>query len=84
MQCSAANDTYDTLAFLRAQSWSNGKFAWTGGSANAITGYVAGMATPEPPEGMAVQFNIVGSMDVRDLMYQYGAYREELITRWCV
>jgi putative CocE/NonD family hydrolase len=34
---SAGNDTLDTMNWVRTQSWSNGKFSWTGVSANGIT-----------------------------------------------
>ena len=78
-----SNDTYDTITtFIRLQSWSNGLVAWTGGSANAIMGYVTPLASPGPPPGMASQFNIVGSARLHEFMFQGGAYREELITGW--
>ena len=80
---SAANDTYDTITnFIRLQPWSNGLVAWTGGSANAIMGYVTPLAAPAPPPGMASQYNIVGSARLHEFEYQGGAYREELITGW--
>lgn len=83
MWASAANDTHDTLAFLADQAWSNGLFAQTGGSANAIMGYVAPLGSDGgPPRGLASQYNIVGSMCLRPFEYFHGAYREELITGW--
>ena len=81
---SAANDTYDTQTFITDQAWSNGKIGWTGGSANAIMGYVAPMAVPGSPPAMASQFNLVGTTRLHEFEYQGGAYREELISGWLV
>lgn len=79
---SAANDTYDTLAFIADQAWSNGRVAQTGGSANAIHGYVVPLASPGPPPQLVAQFNIVGTSLLHQTVFQGGAYRQGLITGW--
>ena len=77
-----ANDTADTLAWAAAQPWSNGLFAQTGTSANAISGYVVPLADPVAPAGMAAQFNIVGTSTAHEVGFQGGAFREGLFAGW--
>jgi predicted acyl esterase len=79
---SSANDTFDLLAFIADQSWSNGLVAQTGTSANAIHGYVAPLAQPAPPTQLAAQFNCVGESILHQTTFQGGAYRQGLITGW--
>jgi len=79
---SSANDTFDLLAFVADQSWSNGRVAQTGTSANAIHGYVAPLAQPGPPPELKAQFNIVGNSVMHQTIFQGGAYRQGLITGW--
>jgi predicted acyl esterase len=81
MWASASNDTADTIAFLVTQSWSNKRFAWTGGSANAIMGFVEPLDS-SPLGLMKSQFNLVGTARLKGLEYQDGAFREELIQNW--
>jgi len=71
----AANDAYDTMAWAVAQSWSNGRIASTGISANAIAAYMQPLATPAPPPWLVAQFNMVGQALLHDATYQGGAYR---------
>jgi predicted acyl esterase len=83
MWASASNDTADTIAFLVAQPWSNKRFAWTGGSANAIMGFVEPLQS-SPLGLMKAQFNLVGTARLKGLEYQDGAFREELIQNWLI
>lgn len=70
-----ANDTYDLLAWASAQPWSNQRFAQTGTSANAISGYVGPLADPAPPPQMAAQMNIVGNSMLKESLFQGGALK---------
>jgi hypothetical protein len=81
MWASSSNDTHDTISWLADQPFSNGLFAWTGGSANAIMGYVEPLVSPTLSR-MRAQYNLVGTARLKALEYPSGAYREELITGW--
>jgi len=72
-------DTYDTMEWIAAQPWSNGRVFTMGGSANGVT-QLAGM-TAEPPwfKGMAP---MVASMHGHKTVYDGGAFRTGLVTPW--
>ena len=77
-----ANDTADLIAWATAQPWSNGMFAQTGTSANAISGYVVPLADPVPPAGMRAQYNIVGDSTLHESLFQGGAYKDGDYNGW--
>jgi hypothetical protein len=56
--------------------------ASTGGSANGIESYMAPLSTPQPPQWLKSQYNIVGVAILHQTTYQGGAYREGLISGW--
>eukprot|EP01125_Pyxidicula_operculata_P013076 TRINITY_DN4324_c0_g1_i1.p1 TRINITY_DN4324_c0_g1~~TRINITY_DN4324_c0_g1_i1.p1 ORF type:complete len:393 (-),score=69.85 TRINITY_DN4324_c0_g1_i1:110-1288(-) len=75
-----ANDGYDTLAWIAAQPWSNGKVYEAGASADGILTYL-GMQVPQPH--MHGQFILFSNSLMYYTVFQgKGAYREELVTKW--
>jgi len=74
-----AQDGYDTIEWIAAQSWSNGKVCITGSSARGITSYLAAGAVP--PHLTCVWAEI-GTGDLYPTAYEGGAYRQELISGW--
>lgn len=73
-------DGYDTVEWIRAQPWSNGKIATHGGSANGITQIqLAGAA----PEGIVGQYIVVAPVsEYHNTFYQGGVFREALAAGW--
>eukprot|EP01087_Luapelamoeba_hula_P022728 TRINITY_DN821_c0_g1_i1.p1 TRINITY_DN821_c0_g1~~TRINITY_DN821_c0_g1_i1.p1 ORF type:complete len:572 (+),score=68.41 TRINITY_DN821_c0_g1_i1:81-1796(+) len=75
----AAQDGYDTMAWLVQQDFSNGVIYSAGGSADAIAAYMQPMLSPPWLKG---QLLAVGTSNVYKTTYQNGAYRESLISGW--
>ena len=73
-------DGADTLAWIRKQSWCNGRICTTGGSAGGITqNLLAGAA----PEGLTAQYiNVAAASLYHDAAYVGGAWRKNQIENW--
>ena len=75
-----AEDGYDTVVWAAKQPWSNGKVGTFGASARGVTQTL--LATQNPP-GLEAMFVIIASSQYyEEVLFQGGAYRHELITRW--
>ncbi len=72
-------DGYDTIAWVNAQPWCNGKIGTWGMSALAITQY---MTAPTQPPGLVCQYAVVGTPDLFTGLKQGGSYRAELLDNW--
>lgn len=76
----ALRDGYDTLAWIAAQAWSNGRVVSWGGSALGIVQY---MAAPAQPPGLTAMYVMVGTPNIyQDGFYQHGAFRQALMESW--
>jgi len=74
-----ARDGADTVAWLRAQPWCNGKIATQGGSALGIVQILAAPATP----WITCQGIVVAPASVYGrLTYQGGVFRKEMMEGW--
>lgn len=73
-------DGYDTVEWIAAQSWSNGKVGMAGGSALGITSHLA--ATQVPPHLVCAYVVVAESSARRETVYQGGVYRKELNDGW--
>jgi len=73
-------DGHDTLRWIAAQDWSDGKVATWGGSA---LGIVQNMAAPGAPEALQGQVVIMAFSDYyHQAAYQGGVWRKELLEGW--
>ena len=82
MERSGGDDAYDTLAWITAQSWSNGRVGSFGFSANGLLSYVTALAQPRPPPALAVQYNQASCVSFKPFNFWGGAFREQLVTGW--
>jgi predicted acyl esterase len=74
------HDGHDTLKWIAAQRWCNGKIGSTGGSALGIT---QNMAAPGAPAALAAQHVAVAFSDMYSQgAYQGGAFRTGLLENW--
>jgi predicted acyl esterase len=74
------HDGQDTLKWIAAQPWCNGKIGSTGGSALGIT---QNMTAPGAPEALKAQFVVVAFSDMYSQgAYQGGAFRTGLLENW--
>lgn len=74
------HDGHDTLNWIGAQPWCNGKVGSTGGSALGIT---QNMAAPGAPNVLKAQFVVVAySNCYAQAAYQGGAWRAGLLENW--
>jgi predicted acyl esterase len=74
------HDGHDTLEWISAQPWCNGKIGSTGGSALGIT---QNMAAPGAPSALKAQFVVVAySNCYPQSAYQGGAWRTGLLEGW--
>jgi uncharacterized protein len=74
------HDGHDTLKWISAQPWCNGKIGSTGGSALGIT---QNMAAPGAPDALKAQFVVVAySNCYAQAAYQGGAWRTGLLENW--
>jgi len=73
-------DGADTIAWIRKQTWSNGKIGTFGGSAGGITqNLTAGAA----PDGLVCQYIVVAAANLyTDAAYPGGALRKEQVEQW--
>jgi MYXO-CTERM domain-containing protein len=74
-----ARDGADTIAWVAAQPWSNGRVGTFGGSAEGI---VQLLAAGEGPEALRCVHALVATDDVHEGLYPGGAWRTELGTAW--
>jgi predicted acyl esterase len=73
-------DGYDTLEWISAQPWSDGRVGTWGGSALGIT---QNLLAGSHPEGLSCQFILAGASDLYSQMFfQGGAYRKSMIEGW--
>ena len=73
-------DGYDTVEWVRAQKWSDGKIATTGGSAGGITQI---MLATTGPEGIVGQYVVVAPVsNYSGVFYQGGCFRKSLAAGW--
>lgn len=73
-------DGHDTLRWIAAQPWSNGKVVTWGGSA---VGIVQNMAAPNAPDALKGQVVSVAFSDYyHQAAYQGGVWRQELLGGW--
>lgn len=73
-------DGHDTLKWIAAQEWSNGKIGTYGGSA---LGIVQNMQAPGAPESLKGQMVSVAFSDYySQAAYQGGVWRKELLEGW--
>jgi predicted acyl esterase len=74
------HDGHDTLKWISAQPWCNGKIGSTGGSALGIT---QNMTAPGAPDALKAQFVVVAySNCYAQAAYQGGAWRAGLLENW--
>jgi len=73
-------DGADTVAWIRKQTWCNGKVGTLGGSAGGITQNLMAAAAPE---GLVCQYIVVAAANLyTDAAYPGGALRKEQIVNW--
>jgi predicted acyl esterase len=76
----AHTDGPDTLEWIAAQNWSNGKIATYGGSALGKTQYYMAGSNPL---NLSCQFIMVATPDMhKHAMYQGGQFRKNMIEKW--
>jgi hypothetical protein len=72
-------DGVDTVAWIRAQPWCNGKIGTWGGSALGITQMLLAPATPHVS---AQYIEIAPSNLYEDMFYQGGVFRKSMMEGW--
>ncbi|UCF66747.1 MAG: CocE/NonD family hydrolase [Acidobacteriota bacterium] len=73
-------DGYDTVEWIAAQGWCNGRVGTFGGSAHGITQYlVAGAA---PPSLVCAVAEIASGNPYQDMAYPGGEFRKHLVETW--
>ncbi len=78
----AKQDGYDTVEWVAAQSWSNGKVGTFGASALGITQYM--LAGSAPPH-LVCQFVAVGATDMyAQAAYPGGVFLKNLVEKWLI
>ena len=78
----AKQDGYDTVEWVAAQSWSNGKVGTFGASALGITQYL--LAGSAPPH-LVCQFVAVGATDLYEQSaYPGGVFLTNLVEEWLI
>ncbi|OGV78557.1 MAG: hypothetical protein A3K19_31970 [Lentisphaerae bacterium RIFOXYB12_FULL_65_16] len=75
-----APDGYDTIAWLTAQPWCNGRVGMTGGSYNGLTQFTA--AWMQPPGLCAITPSVMGHDLFKDLVYYNGVFNLSLAIGW--
>ena len=79
---SDSNDAYDTMEWIVAQPWSNGKILSIGASADGIASFLMPLADPVSPPWLQAQFIIWATAEAHDCFYPGGAYRHGLVDGW--
>jgi predicted acyl esterase len=73
------HDGYDTIKWITAQGWCNGKIGTYGGSALGITQLqLVGTAS----DGLACQHITVGAPNIWEVVYTGGVFRKSLVEDW--
>ncbi|MBX7257449.1 MAG: CocE/NonD family hydrolase, partial [Candidatus Hydrogenedentes bacterium] len=72
-------DGVDTVAWLRAQSWCNGRIGLFGGSASGIA---AQLLVAAAPEGLACAYVNAASDNLYETMFPGGCYRTNTVDTW--
>ncbi len=73
-------DGHDTLKWILAQPWCNGKIGTMGGSA---LGIVQNMMAPDAPDQLTAQYvSVAFSNMYSQAAYQGGAFRQALVENW--
>lgn len=72
-------DGADTVRWITAQPWSDGRLGTSGGSAGAITQFQLALGGPRP---LDAQFLVVGAPNIYDVAYTGGVFRKSLIEDW--
>jgi hypothetical protein len=75
----AANDTADTIAWIREQKWSDGRVYTVGASADGIASLLVPL---DPSSNLSGQFVIWATANAYNTIYPGGAYRSGLIDGW--
>ena len=73
-------DGFDTLAWVEAQSWCNGKVATLGGSALGIVQYMAAVNSPPVLDAMWVE--VATPTVYEHAFFQNGAFRQSMMEGW--
>lgn len=73
-------DGYDTVEWVAAQTWANGKVGMWGASALGITQYMA--AGTSPPHLTCCLVMVAASNLYEDAIFYGGAYRRSLVDGW--
>jgi len=73
-------DGYDTVEWIAAQPWSNGKVATVGASAMGIVQNL--MAVARPPHLVCQHVGVAFSSMYHQAAFQGGAWRKALVERW--
>ncbi|MCG8466707.1 MAG: CocE/NonD family hydrolase [Gemmatimonadetes bacterium] len=72
-------DAADVIAWLAEQPWSDGNVGMYGGSYLGITQY---MAASEAPSALKAIFPNVAGLDMYDVVYPGGVYRDDMVRHW--
>lgn len=72
-------DGLDTVEWLKAQKWCNGKIGLIGFSASAITGK---LLLASQPQGIACAYLVAGSDNMYETVFPQGCYRKNTIEEW--
>jgi putative CocE/NonD family hydrolase len=75
-------DGYDTVEWIAAQKWCDGKVGTMGASANGITQNM--MAPSRPPHLICQYVAVAFSSMYRQAAYQGGAFRKSLVEGWMI
>ena len=73
------HDGQDTLAWIRGQSWSNGRIGWLGDSYLAATGWTVAL---QDPDGLSTLVSRIFAPSLYLSAYEDGLLRHELVTAW--
>jgi putative CocE/NonD family hydrolase len=76
---SETDDAYEIVEWLATQPWSTGAVGMYGGSYLGMTQYM--VASRRHPALKAI-FPIVAGLDMYDVLYPGGVYREDMIDHW--
>lgn len=72
-------DGQDTLAWIRAQPWSDGRVAWLGDSYLAATGWTVAAGDPD---ALVTMVSRIFGPSLYTTAYEDGLLRHELVTAW--
>lgn len=74
-----ARDGEDTLAWIRARPWSDGRVAWLGDSYLAATGWTVAAGDPD---ALTTMVSRIFGPSLYTTAYEDGLLRHELVTAW--